>query len=103
MKTNASVTVKNKIYPYSLERTKAGTIRFIAKSAKIDQEFLAEDVSEIILDLPNLIVAEQTYEKDNLNTIRFRVTPSDKAKIDKRAMEKGYSSVSAYLRDLALG
>jgi DNA-directed RNA polymerase subunit E'/Rpb7 len=102
MKIKATITVKNKIYPYTLEKIQGGTVRVVSKDAKINQEFLAEDVSEIILDLPNLIIAEQQYEKKQSNVIRFRISSEDKNKIEKKAIGKGYSSVSGYLRDLAL-
>jgi hypothetical protein len=103
MKTKATITVKNKMYPYTLEKTTSGTVRLVSKDARIDQEFLSEDVSEIILDLPNLIIAEQEYERKQSDVIRFRVSGVDKARIEKKAMEKGYDSVSGYIRDLALG
>jgi hypothetical protein len=102
MKTKASITIKNKIYSYSLEKTASGTIHFIAKDACIDQEFLPEDLAEIILDLPNLIMAEQDYERKQSDVIRFRVSGVDKARIEKKAIEKGYDSVSGYVRHLAL-
>jgi len=101
MKTNATVTVKNKQYPYTLEKKRGGVVYMECKAAKIDQEFLAEDVSELILDLPALIVAEQKYEATQDEVIRFRVSARDKHRIEKRAVEKGYDSVSKYLRDLA--
>jgi hypothetical protein len=103
MKTKASITVKNKIYPYTLEKTTSGSIRLVSKDARIDQEFLREDVSEIILDLPNLIIAEQEYKEKQSDVIRFRVSGVDRAKIEKRAIAKGYNSISGYVRDLALG
>lgn len=102
MKTKASITVKNKIYPYTLERTAKGTIHLVAKDARIDQQFLPEDLSEIILDLPSLIIAEQEHIKKQSDVIRFRVSSKDKAKIEKKAIEHGYDSVSGYVRDLAL-
>ncbi|MFT7507809.1 MAG: hypothetical protein ACI92I_000978 [Acidimicrobiales bacterium] len=54
------------------------------------------------MDLPSLILAEQKYKENQSDVIRFRVTGSDKAKIEKKALEKGYTSISGYLRDLAL-
>jgi predicted DNA binding CopG/RHH family protein len=103
MKTKASITIKNKVYPYTLEKTASGAIHFVAKDACIDQEFLAEDLSEIILDLPNLILAEEEYERKQSDVIRFRVSGKDKERIEKKAVENGYDSVSKYIRDLALG
>lgn len=102
MKTKSTINLKNKAYPYTLERTSSGQIRLVAPAANIDQEFLPEDLSNIILDLPSLIVAEQQYQKKQSDIIRFRVSGADKAKIEKKAIEKGYDSVSGYLRDLAL-
>jgi len=103
MKTQASITVKNKVYPYTIDRTTSGTIHLVAKAARINQAFLPEDVSEIILDLPNLILAEQDYEQKQSDVIRFRVSGVDKARIEKKAIEHGYNSVSGYVRDRALG
>ena len=102
MKTKATITVKNKMYPYTIERVDAKTIHFVSKDARIDQEFLSEDVSELILDLPNLIIAEQEYNKKRSDVIRFRVSREDRARIEKKAIKKGYDSVSGYVRDLAL-
>ena len=102
MKTKATITVKNKMYPYTLEKTSSGTVHLVSKDARIDQEFLLEDVSEIILDLPHLILAEQEYSETQSDVIRFRVSGKDKARIEKKALEKGYDSVSGYIRDLAL-
>lgn len=102
MKTRNTITVKNKVYPYTLERTTSGTVKMTAKAAKINQEFLVEDISGVILDLPNLITAEQDHAKNHSDVIRFRVSGVDKAKIEKKAIAQGYSSVSGYLRDLAL-
>lgn len=101
MKTNATVTVKNKQYPYILERKGAGLVRMMCKAANINQEFLAEDVSELILDLRALIIAEQEHEGAQDTVIRFRVSARDKQRIEKNAVAKGYDSVSKYLRDVA--
>jgi len=102
MKTKASITVKNKIYPYTLEKNQDGSIKFVSHAAKINQDFLPEDVSELILDLPNLIIAEQNYDRKQSSVIRFRVSGEEKEKIEKAAVRKGYSSVTSYLKDLAL-
>lgn len=102
MKTKASITFKNKRYPYTLEKNLDGTIKFVFKAAKINQDFLPEDVSELILDLPNLIIAEQNYDKKQSSVIRFRVSGDEKERIEKAAIKKGHSSITAYLKDLAL-
>lgn len=102
MKIKASITIKNKAYLYTLERTSQGAVHFVSKDACINQEFLPEDLSEILLDLPYLILAEQEYSKKHSDVIRFRVSGTDKAKIEKKAIENGYDSVSGYVRDLAL-
>jgi hypothetical protein len=101
MKTRATITVHHTQYPYTLEKKQEGVVHFVCKGAKIDQEFLSEDVSELIIDLPALIVAEQEYEGTQDTVIRFRVSAQDKRRIEQKAIEKGYDSVSKYLRDIA--
>jgi ribosomal protein L28 len=102
MKTKASVTIKNKVHTYTLEKMSSECVRIVCKAANIDQEFLREDVSDVILDLPNLIISEQVYQKSHNEVIRFRVSSTDKKHIEKKAIKKGYSSVSSYIRNLAL-
>lgn len=102
MKTKASVTVKNKIYPYTLERVRRGVVRLVSKDANIDQEFLSEDVSELLLDLPSLILAEKAHKESQSDVIRFRVSSKDKRRIEEKATRAGYSSLSGYIRDCAL-
>jgi hypothetical protein len=103
MKTKSTITVKNKAYPYTLEKTASGSIHVIVRAARINQEFLPEDVPSLIIDLPKLILAEQQYQETQDAVLRFRVSSADKYKIEKRALSKGYSSVSKYLKDVALG
>lgn len=100
MKTKATVTVKNKQYPYMLEE-KGDAVRIVCKAAHIDQEFLAEDVSRLVLDLPELIRAEEAHTATQDTVLRFRVSARDKQRIEENAHKKGYSSISKYLRDLA--
>lgn len=98
----SSITVHNKKYEYSLEEKKGNKIFVTCKAANIAQDFLAEDVANLLIDLPNLIIAEKEYGKKQSEVIRFRISPMDKNKIEKRATQKGYDSVSDYMRHLAL-
>lgn len=97
------MTINNKKYFYTLKSVKKNTTLVECDEANIKQEFLNEDIPEILNDLPNLIMAEKKYKKQQSELIRFRVSPDDKKQIEKIAVKKGYSSVSGYLRDLALG
>lgn len=97
------ITIGNKKYFYILEPTKKGSTLVKCEAANIQQEFLNEDVPELLNDLPNLILAEKEYKKQQSELIRFRISPEDKKQIEKIAVKKGYASVSGYLRDLALG
>lgn len=45
-----------------------------------------EDILGVILDLSNLIIAEQEHEKNNSEIIRFRVSGKDKIKIEKKLL-----------------
>src|SRR3989344_2656867 len=98
----ATTTINNKKYNYSLEEKKNGTVFITCKDANIAQEFLAEDVASLLIDLPNLIIAEKEYKKAQSEVIRFRISSEDKNKIEEKAVREGYNSVSDYMRHLAL-
>ncbi len=103
MKTlNSYITVQNKKYPYTLERKRGGAIFVECQDANIAQEFLAEDVAELLIDLPNLIIAEKEYHEARTEVVRFRVSSKDKREIEKTALKKGYSSLSEYIRDTVM-
>ena len=57
------ITINNKKYYYILNPAKKGTTLVECKAANINQEFLNEDVPELLNDLPNLILAEKKYKK----------------------------------------
>ncbi len=73
------------------------------KEANIAQEFLGEDIPDVLIDLPKLILAEKEYNEGRADVVRFRLSAEDKKTILKKAYKKGYKSVSGFLRDLALG
>ena len=101
-KVVANITINNKKYSYSLEEKKNNLIFVECKDANIAQYFLAEDVPGLLIDLPNLIIAEKEHRKKQSEVIRFRISSSDKSKIEKKAIKEGYRSVSDYMRHLAL-
>ncbi len=101
-KIKSYITVNNKKYLYSLEKRKDNIIFVECPEAKIAQEFLAEDVPNLLIDLPNLIATEKEYKKNQSEIIRFRISQQDKKRVEQKAVKKGFTSVSGYLRDLAL-
>lgn len=96
------VTVQNKRYEYTIKETGARTVFLNCKAANIAQEFLKEDIADLLIDLPGLIISEKKYATGRSDTIRFRLSPSDKSRIEQKAIKEGYSSVSEYVRSLAL-
>ncbi|HEC30690.1 MAG TPA: hypothetical protein ENI66_01595 [Candidatus Yonathbacteria bacterium] len=101
-KTVANITVNNKKYTYSIEAKKEGVIFVECKDANIAQEFLAEDVANLLIDLPSLIIAEKEHNNNQSEVIRFRISPTDKSKIEEKAVKEGYESISDYMRHIAL-
>lgn len=97
------IVINSKKYPYSLRSIGENRSFVECDAAHIAQEFLNEDVPNLVYDLPNLILAEKEYKNKQSEVVRFRVSPQDKKRIEKEAFHKGYDSVSGYLRDLALG
>jgi hypothetical protein len=103
MSVKATITVQNKKYEYSLAKTKeSGVVHFVCVAANIDQDFLAEDIPALLLDLPHLIVAEIEHKEADTEVLRFRISAEDKKKIQQKAQSRGFKSVSDYLRAQAL-
>ena len=100
--TKNSLIVNNKRYNYYLNIVDNQLTHVKCDAANLDQDFLNEDISALIVDLPNLILAEKKYAKKQNEIIRFRLTPEDKRKIECKAVKGGYKNVSSFLRDLAL-
>jgi len=101
-KIKGYLTINNKKSEYSLIKKVKNTVFFECQDANISQEFLTEDIPNLLLDLPNLILAEKEYKKNQSEIIRFRISPQDKQKIESKAVKNGYTSVSSYIRELVL-
>jgi hypothetical protein len=105
-KTKHFITFNNKKYPYflsSLYKDEGEKVMFFeCKDAGISQSFLAEDIPALLIDLPELIIAEKSYRAKQKEVIRFRLAAEEKKAIEEKAAKLGYSSVSSFLRDVAL-
>jgi len=99
-----SFTLGSRKYEYELGKPfkKDGekVMRFFCLKLDIDQDFLVEDVPELILDLPNIAYNLKEHEKQD-SFLRIRIKASEKEVIEKNAIAEG-KTTSAYIRDLAL-
>lgn len=96
------LTLHNKKYFYTIKPLNKKSSFLVCEGANIAQEFLNEDIPQLLNDLPSLILAEKEYVEKQSEIIRFRVTTEDKKRIEKSALDNGYDSISSYLRHLAL-
>lgn len=96
------LTIQNRKYSYTIRRHSDTTSLVDCAAANISQEFPNGDIPALLTDLPELILAEKQYKEQQSEVIRFRVTPEDKKRIEPQALKKGYTSVSDFLRTLAL-
>ncbi len=98
-KIKNTISVNGKKYEYTLKENKKNNLVYVeCDGAKIAQDFLKEDIANLILNLPNLILAEKEYSKKTSEVIQFRVTPKTKRDIEKKALKEGFDSVSSYIR-----
>lgn len=101
--TRHYVIVNKKKYFYTIiPSNERGVVVFKCAAAKIDQDFLAEDIPALLIDLPELILEEKRYQAKQKEILRFRLSAEEKKLIEKKALQGGYSSVSGFLRDVAL-
>ncbi|MFH0838503.1 MAG: hypothetical protein V1880_04535 [Patescibacteria group bacterium] len=91
-----------KSYKYSITPINRKEIYFECKAAGIAQKFLAEDIPNLLVELPDLILSEIEFNKTYNQMIRFRITSEEKRQIQKNAVKNGYNNISAFIRDLAL-
>ena len=97
------VLLNNKKYPYTIFRINKLWTHVECKAAGISQHFLTGDIGNLILDLPNLIIAEKEYLEKQNEVIRFRVSVQERRRIEQKSAKEGFSTLSAFLRHLALG
>jgi hypothetical protein len=96
------ITLNNRKYWYTLKAVDKKTTFVECDAANIRQAFLNADIPPLLNDLPDLIISEKIFIKQQNEIIRFRISAEDKRRIEKKALQKGYTSVSSFLRDLAL-
>ncbi len=101
-KVLSTLTVHNRKYTYSIVPKTKEIVRVECEAARISQDFLKEDLADLLIDLPNLIIAEKEQKDRQSDVLRFRVSPEDKSKIEERATKAGFGTVSDYLRHIAL-
>ncbi len=101
-KVFSALTIQNKKYTYSIVEKSDGIIEVECSAARIKQDFLKEDVVDLLIDLPSLIIAEKEKQDKQSDVVRFRVSPEDKSRIEKKAIKAGFSTMSDYLRHIAL-
>lgn len=101
-KTEHILKVGRKSYPYTITPVNKKEVHFECKEAGISQEFLAEDIPALLIDLPELIEMDKEFEHEYRHVLRFRLNSKEKKKIQQNAKKHGYKNISAFLRDLAL-
>ncbi|MCF7830841.1 hypothetical protein K9M41_02510 [Candidatus Gracilibacteria bacterium] len=100
-----SFTIGSRKYEYQLGdpfiENNEKIMHFSCPKLDINQDFLVEDIPELILDLPNIAHNLKEHQKQD-SFLRVRIKTSEKDIIEKKAMKEG-KTTSAYIRDLALG
>ena len=72
-------------------------------AARVDQEFLPQDVPELILSLPDAVARVEEASKDKAEVFRLRLSAAEKREIERRAAQGGFTSASEYVRAVAAG
>lgn len=103
MKTTTHfIQMNNKKYTYKLKTINKKWTYFECDAANMGQRFLSEDIPALLIDLPELIIMEHEYQKQQSEIIRFRLSQEQKKQIQLKAAKQGFTSVSEFMRNLAL-
>ena len=84
---------------YFIETIDNEISKIICKSAKIEQEFLNEDIVNLLKDLPNLISSESEYNEKKENILRFRVSRKEKVLLQDRAKKEWFKTLSSFIKE----
>jgi uncharacterized protein (DUF1778 family) len=95
------ILVNNKRFEYSLRKSSQEMTLVICEAAKIHQEFLNEDIPNLLMDLAHLILAEKEYQKKN-TTLQIRLSVDEKRRVQSSALLKG-KTVSEFVKEKVLG
>lgn len=97
------VIIGNRRHGYTLRPSRRVTV-LVCKSADIDARFPNDEIPRILAELPQRILEQRQREarEQQSEVLRFRVTPTEKQRVEQRAYEAGFDTVSAYLRAVAL-
>ncbi len=94
-----SITVQNKKYEYRIEKIHDESTYLECKEAAIAREFLNDDIAQVIFSLPKLILTHKKNEYRSKQTIRFRVTGEEKQRLEQKAVDRGYRTLTAMIKD----
>jgi len=99
METHNTIQHNWKDYKYTIkylrEEDEQRVVQFICKKAKMNEEFLEEDIPGLIKDLPNIF--DTIDESNKQYFIKVRVTQTEKVKFEQEA-KKNKMPVSSYIR-----
>ncbi|MBU1089520.1 hypothetical protein KKF38_01870 [Patescibacteria group bacterium] len=101
-KTTHTIAFGGKQFSYSLTANDDCSTRLICREARLDQNFLNEDIAETIQLLPEHIRHARKFVAKHDLTIRFRVSLEEKTRIAKNSKKAGFADVSKFVRDRAL-
>ena len=84
-------------YTGKMDEDNGEIIHILCDWAGLNQNYLKEDIPTLLEDIEELIISEQS---ENKNThINIRIRPSDKKKIEENALKNGYKNVSEFIKD----
>jgi len=97
------IIVGNKKYEYVLKPARTRTT-IVCSDADINRTYSNHEIPAILANLPDIILAlQRANAQTQSEALRFRVTPEEKERIAQDALNAGYDTISAYLRDIVLG
>jgi len=96
------ILIGNKRYGYTMAPAKQYTT-IVVKEAGLKLRVPNDQVPQVLGELARQIIANRDVAEAQSEVLRFRVTPTEKQQIEQAAIEAGFNSVSAYLRNVAVG
>ena len=71
-------------------------------SAWINQDFPNEDVADMLLEIPAIILENEKIDREKSTIIQIRISSVEKVRLKEKALKSGFNNVSSYVRSTIL-
>ena len=101
MEVKHYIVIGNRKYAYVLRPARKTTM-LICEDVNLQERVDNEQLPHVLAMLPRMILSALQEAQRQSEVLRFRVSPEEKERIMRDALEAGFDTISAYIRSRLL-